>query len=301
MVLHLPSCAARLSTSQSLCISLCLFQPSLVALFLSIKIFFLKKGKSTFFRYDTATDAPPCIEQVSPILSVRSYQISFRSVVEFASFSLVAAPLRCTLYITMEHGVAKSSSLGRGEAKVGDLTRVGGFKSSPLMSRLLEPSEGSGASSSLMKRLDAFLPAMEKANREIKETDRLDDNLVHVGGDSEEPASSDGEEKEKKEGAASDEEGEGPMIELNVALGDFEDSLYAKLEEGGGGNPDPSPSPGPSGARPETVVETFVAKEMSKKKRSSSDAPDCEEEEDQERTTQAAKKGKKTSLIEVIE
>ena len=91
------------------------------------------------------------------------------------------------------------------------------------------------------------------------------------------------------------------MIELNVALGDFEDSLYAKLEEGGGGNPDPSPSPGPSGARPETVVETFVAKEMSKKKRSSSDAPDCEEEEDQERTTQAAKKGKKTSLIEVIE
>eukprot|EP00520_Triparma_pacifica_P016113 CAMPEP_0118660724 /NCGR_PEP_ID=MMETSP0785-20121206/15853_1 /TAXON_ID=91992 /ORGANISM="Bolidomonas pacifica, Strain CCMP 1866" /LENGTH=169 /DNA_ID=CAMNT_0006554025 /DNA_START=37 /DNA_END=542 /DNA_ORIENTATION=- len=135
----------------------------------------------------------------------------------------------------------------------------------PNLSKFLtEPSKPS----SLLSRLDAFLPVMASANAALEsngaslKSSRMDATLVRVG---------------EKDEAGGDEAGEGApadisslgeveeasveggaMIELNVAVGEFDDSLYDKLGLGEKKQKEkPSSDPAPT-----TATESFISKKL---------------------------------------
>lgn len=89
------------------------------------------------------------------------------------------------------------------------------------------------ANSALMSRLSAFMPKMEEANKSLASAKRIDEDMIKLAnkGDDSDSDDSDSDSEPKKD-AADDAGDSGPQIELTVAMGDFGESLLAKMEDG---------------------------------------------------------------------
>ena len=89
------------------------------------------------------------------------------------------------------------------------------------------------ANSGLMSRLYTFMPKMEEANKTLDSVKPIDGDMIKLANKTHESDSDSDSEPKKNAATADDDGGDGePRIELMVALGDFSDSLLAKMEDG---------------------------------------------------------------------
>ncbi|GMI30112.1 hypothetical protein TrCOL_g12062 [Triparma columacea] len=137
------------------------------------------------------------------------------------------------------------------------------------LSSLLNPSKGD-----LLSRLDVFLPAMASANAELSAlgaaSRQMDATIVRIGveGGEGDGGSEEGGEEGREEGVEMERGVKNPsssdptMIELNVAVGEFDDSLYDKLGLGEKKSEPPS-SPPSSSTSLHPSTESFISKKLS--------------------------------------
>eukprot|EP00752_Nemacystus_decipiens_P012051 g10684.t1 len=98
--------------------------------------------------------------------------------------------------------------------------------------------------SSLLGRLEAFLPEMEKANQTTEKLAQegklevLDSNLAVAGSDHQAEVAGEADEEEATEGTEQGEDGAEAgavpptrTVQLDFALGDFDDTPIAKMEQ----------------------------------------------------------------------
>ena len=167
----------------------------------------------------------------------------------------------------------------------------------PSLSRLLDPSKGD-----LMSRLDAFLPAMASANAELSTigaaSRQMDAMLVRIGGEGggDGDGSDDGGVEDGGNLSPSSSSPSGPpMIELNVAVGEFDDSLYDKLGLGEKKKSEPPSSPPLSSTSLPPSTASFISKKLSSPTSPSRPAPPPSS------TSTTASSPKKRPKIEVVE
>ena len=133
------------------------------------------------------------------------------------------------------------------------------------LSSLVNPSKGD-----LLSRLDVFLPTMASANAELSAlgaaSRQMDATIVRIGlegGEGDGGSEEGGEEVVEMEGGVKNPSSSDPtMIELNVAVGEFDDSLYDKLGLGEKKSEPPS-SPPSSSTSLHPSTESFISKKLS--------------------------------------
>ncbi|GMI18568.1 hypothetical protein TrLO_g8949 [Triparma laevis f. longispina] len=103
-------------------------------------------------------------------------------------------------------------------------------KSTSPMNALLGGGLVQPKNSDLMSRLQSFLPAMAAANENLADAEVIDGDCVKLSNPNEDDTSSSTSTNDNGDTFTSNDTSQ--RIELTVALGDFNDSAIAKMEDG---------------------------------------------------------------------